>query len=72
MIKTIIKRDGRKVLYDQTKIANAVLKAMTSTKEGDAEDAARVANAVEARIESAHLNDSPDIEFIQDAVEKEL
>ena len=72
MIRSIIKRDGRKVLYDQAKIARAILKAMEATGEGDAESAARVANAVESHLESDRLSDAPGIEYIQDAVEKEL
>ena len=48
MIKSIIKRDGRVVLYDEGKIASAILKAMEAAQEGDASQAAAVANAVEA------------------------
>ena len=40
MIRSVVKRDGRKVLYDQSKIAAAVLKSMEATGEGDASDAA--------------------------------
>ena len=36
MIKSIIKRDGRVVLYEQNKIAAAILKAMEVAGEGDA------------------------------------
>ena len=36
MIKSIIKRDGRVVLYDEGKIASAILKAMEAAQEGDA------------------------------------
>ena len=72
MIRSIVKRDGRKVLYDQSKIARAILKAMEATGEGDAECAARVANAVESEL-TAHLStEEPGIETIQDIVEKEL
>ena len=46
MIKSIIKRDGRVVLYDEGKIASAILKAMEAAQEGDASQAAAVANAV--------------------------
>ena len=72
MIRSIIKRDGRKVLYDQRKIAKAVLKAMEATGEGDAESAARIANAVESELDSRLSTDAPNIETIQDAVEREL
>jgi len=42
MIQSIRKRDGRVVLYDQTKIASAILRALEAAREGDAADAARV------------------------------
>jgi len=72
MIHSIIKRDGRVVLYDQTKIAAAILKSLNETGEGDASDAARVANDVQLMLEGRFLNDSPNIETIQDAVEQQL
>ncbi len=72
MISSIIKRDGRVVLYDENKIAAAILKAMEATGEGDAADAARVANDVERDLESRYIDSSPDIESIQDCVEKQL
>ena len=40
MIQSIIKRDGRVVLYDQNKIASAILKALEASGEGNAADAA--------------------------------
>ena len=72
MIQSIIKRDGRVVLYEQSKIASAVLKSLEATGEGDAADAARVANAVQADLEAKYTATSPNIEAIQDAVEQEL
>ncbi len=73
MIRSVIKRDGRVVLYDESKIAEAILKALTVTGEGDAADAARVANAVQDTLEHVPGGDeSPRIEQIQDAVEREL
>ncbi len=72
MIRSIIKRDGRHVLYDQSKIARAVLRAMEAAREGNADDAARVANAVENRLESAFPAQAPNIEAIQDTVEQQL
>ncbi|MGP1587509.1 MAG: anaerobic ribonucleoside triphosphate reductase [Treponemataceae bacterium] len=72
MIKSIKKRDGRIVLYDQEKIANAILKAMEVCGEGDASDAAAVANSVEATLESVCGDVPPTIEQIQDQVEKDL
>lgn len=72
MIKSIIKRDGRVVLYDQNKIAGAVLKALEAAGEGNAADAARVANDVQRELENRFNTDSPNIESIQDTVERQL
>ena len=72
MIKSIIKRDGRVVLYDQAKIAAAVLRALEVSGDGNAADAARIANDVERELESAFPAQSPNIEAIQDAVERQL
>ncbi len=72
MIHSIIKRDGRVVLYDQNKIAAAILKALEASQEGDASDAARVANAVQSSLEAEYTSVSPDIEVIQDVVEQQL
>ena len=68
MIHSITKRDGRVVLYDQNKIAAAILKALEATGEGNAADAARVANAVHSALEAR----TPNIELIQDLVEQQL
>ena len=72
MIKSIIKRDGRVVLYDEGKIASAILKAMEAAHEGDASQAAAVANAVEAALEERCGAQPPQIEQIQDEVESQL
>lgn len=72
MIQSIIKRDGRVVLYEQSKIAKAILRAMEAAREGDASDAARVANDVQVTIEDKCRNSVPQIEEIQDAVENQL
>lgn len=72
MIQSITKRDGRIVLYDQTKIASAVLKALEVSGNGDAADAARVANDVHRDLESYFNTEAPNIEIIQDIVEKQL
>ncbi len=72
MIHSITKRDGRVVLYEQAKIASAVLKAMEATNEGDASDAARIANEVQAELERNFTSGSPGIEEIQDEVERQL
>ena len=72
MIKSIIKRDGRVVLYDQNKIASAILRSLEATQEGDAADAARIANDVQRELESRFPLESPNIEAIQDTVERQL
>ena len=72
MIQSIIKRDGRVVLYDQNKIASAILRALEASGDGDAADAARVANDVQRVLESNFSDRSPNIEEIQDTVEQQL
>ena len=72
MIQSIIKRDGRVVLYDQNKIAAAILRALEAAREGNAADAARVANDVQAELSGNFVGTSPNIENIQDAVERQL
>ena len=73
MIQSIIKRDGRVMLYDQGKIAAAILRALEVSGDGNAADAARVANDVQRDLESQFsAQKSPDIEAIQDTVEKQL
>ena len=72
MIQSIIKRDGRVVLYDQNKIAAAILKALEASGDGNAADAARVANDVQLDLETRFPAEAPNIEAIQDAVERQL
>jgi len=73
MIQSIIKRDGRVVLYDQSKIAAAILRALEVSGDGNAADAARVANDVQRDLESQFsAQKAPDIEAIQDTVERQL
>ena len=72
MIQSIIKRDGRVVLYDQNKIAAAILKALEAAHEGNAADAARVANDVQRELETQFVDQSPNIESVQDVVERQL
>ena len=72
MIKSIIKRDGRQVLFDESKIAKAVLKAMISTGDDNAAEAAHVANLVTTKLEQICGDDAPQIEQVQDLAEKAL
>ncbi|HVN26334.1 MAG TPA: ATP cone domain-containing protein [Candidatus Paceibacterota bacterium] len=68
------KRDGRIVPFDQSKITNAVAKAMAVTGEAATKDDAEkvsleVVAALERKLPKTHI---PTIEEIQDAVETEL
>lgn len=72
MITSIVKRDGRMVLYDESKIASAILRAMEAAQEGDAAKAAAVANAVKTALEQRGGEEAPKIEEIQDEVESQL
>jgi len=72
MIQSIIKRDGRVVLYDQNKIAAAILKALEVSGDGNAADAARIANNVQRDLEARFPSEAPNIEAIQDTVEQQL
>ena len=59
MIRSIVKRDGRVVLYDETKIAGAILKALTAAGNEVARAAAAVANAVGARLDARPATTEP-------------
>ena len=72
MIQSIIKRDGRVVLYDQNKIAAAILRSLEASGDGNAADAARVANDVQNDLERRFSTQAPNIEAIQDTVERQL
>lgn len=65
----IIKRDGRKVPYESSKIRNAIAKAAKETGEMTEEDIDNVAHFVE---ESIVTRRDIDVETIQNLVEEEL
>ena len=68
MVKNVIKRDGRIVLFDKRKIVDAILKAMNVTEDGeDIVLAAEIASAI-SKIETEDMS----VEDIQDQVEMEL
>ena len=68
MVKYVVKRDGRVVIFDKRKIVDAVLKAMDVTEEGeDIVLAAEIASAI-SKIEVENMS----VEDIQDHVEMEL
>ena len=68
MVKHVVKRDGRVVIFDNRKIVDAILKAMNVTDEGeDIVLAAEIASAI------SKINvDNMSVEDIQDQVEFEL
>ena len=68
MVKHVVKRDGRVVIFDNRKIVDAILKAMNVTDEGeDIVLAAEIASAI------SKINvDKMSVEDIQDQVENEL
>lgn len=68
----IIKRDGRIVDFDITKIENAIVKAMMSLGEGDVRDARKLAKITELELTEKFENKLPSVEDIQDIVEKVL
>lgn len=71
-LRQIQKRDGRQVLFDETKIAEAIEKAFTATyKPGQSEMAQKLAHEVVSILEEEE-NDAPDVEHIQDVVERVL
>ncbi len=71
-LQTIRKRDGRQVLFDEAKIAEAVEKAFAATyKPGHAEMAQKLAREVVSILEREGT-DAPDVEHIQDLVERVL
>ena len=68
MVKHVVKRDGRVVIFDKRKIVDAILKAMDVTEDGeDIVLAAEIAAAI-SKIDV----DSMSVENIQDHVEMEL
>lgn len=72
LLKQIRKRDGRQVLFDESKIAEAIEKAFTATyKPGYGEVAQRLADEVLSILE-LEGEDVPDVEHIQDLVERVL
>ncbi len=68
MVKHVVKRDGRVVIFDNRKIVDAILKAMNVTEEGEEIVlAAEIASAI-SQIDVANMS----VEDIQDQVEFEL
>ena len=72
MVTYILKRDGRQVPFDDTKIAAAVTKAFTATYKPDSEGVARRLTDEVCSILELEGSDSPEVEHVQDVVEKVL
>ena len=71
MFEKIIKRDGRVVNYDISKIEKAIRKAMESVDEPTSASEA-LAKLVEVELEKQYKDNYPTVEQIQDVVEKVL
>ena len=71
MVKTITKRDGRKVIFDIDKITNAIYKAAQSIGGNNPSIARELSEKVVDLINSEDYP-SPSVEHIQDLVEKVL
>jgi ribonucleoside-triphosphate reductase (formate) len=69
---SISKRDGRIVIFDKQKIADAIMKAAVSVGGADKIMADELASAVTLYLRKKFISDTPSIEQIQDAVEKVL
>ena len=72
MLTNIIKRDGRIMSYDESKIVDAIFKAMDASAHGNREDAVKIAHLVAEYLEEKNGNNTPKVEDIQDAVELTL
>ena len=71
MIRTIVKRDGRAVEFDITKITEAIFKAAHAIGGNDRAAAELLAAKVLEYLD-AEENDTPTVEHVQDTVEKIL
>ena len=72
MVKNILKRDGRLVEFDISKIENAISKAMNAVGEQEFKTAKKLAQIVENEIDKEFEDKTPAVEEIQDIVEKVL
>ncbi len=72
MFQTIIKRDGRRVAYDITKISGAINKAMEACGRHAADESERLAQLTEEKLVGRFADTAPSIEDIQDTVENVL
>ena len=68
----IVKRDGRVVSFDQSKITTAIWKAMRSVGSPDERAAQTLASRVVSYLNTRFVDEYPTVEEIQDAVEETL
>ncbi len=74
-IKQIKKRDDRLMAFDESKISNAIYKALRSVGEPDIKEANKLTQSVVQKLEKKHKKEEkpqPDVEEIQDLVEEVL
>lgn len=71
MFDTIIKRNGEKVSFDQSKITDAIFKAFEAEGEGDKKLAQRMCDLTLVSLQEKGKK-TPSVEDVQDAVEKTL
>ena len=73
MITSIIKRDGRETVFDQTKIADAIEKAFqASGAMQDRSVADQITDSVMEKLEEGAIEGTPTVEGVQDLVEEAL
>ncbi|MDP4153397.1 MAG: anaerobic ribonucleoside triphosphate reductase [Bacillota bacterium] len=72
MVQTIIKRDGRTVPFDISKIADAIFKAAQANGGRDYDTAKELAQQVLEYLDQNLKENNPTVEQIQDVVEKVL
>lgn len=68
----VIKRDGREVEFDKTKISNAILKAIVEVDGKSTPDTEIIAYDIADRIEAENKGNNLTVEQIQDMVEVQL
>ena len=72
-MKYVIKRDGRKVKFNENKIVNAISKAMDAIDKSDKEKAKEYAESVTEELVNRYNDDEyPKVEEIQDVIESIL
>ena len=71
-VSKITKRDGRIVVFDETKITNAILKALKAVQRGDGDSARELSGEVVKLINKRFEDKIPSVENVQDIVEEVL